>query len=106
MPAGKEARGVQAETLEPGTYYLNPYVAQVSLIDCRSQRYNLEDIGFSTRDGFWVSLEGRIEFRVNPKEAAKVFVLYDEGEDNATITIDQKMIIQKIICPTPGPIRG
>lgn len=96
VPKGKEARGVQAETLEPGTYYLNPYVARVSKIDCRSQRYNLEDIGFSTRDGFWVSLEGRIEFRVNPQEAAKVFVLYNEGKNE--VSIDDE-IIQKIIVP-------
>lgn len=101
VPSGKEARGVQAETLEPGTQYLNPYVAQVTLIDCRSQRYNLEDIGFSTRDGFWVSLEGIIEFRVNPQEAAKVFVLYNEGKNNATTDDEaiQKMVIQKIIVP-------
>jgi regulator of protease activity HflC (stomatin/prohibitin superfamily) len=103
VPKGVEARGVQSETLEPGTYYLNPYMAKVSLVDCRSQRYNLEDIGFSTRDGFWVSLEGRIEFRVNPKEAAKVFVLYRElssggGADASTSSIDDQ-VIQKIIVP-------
>jgi hypothetical protein len=71
------------------------------LIDCRSQRYDLDDIGFSTRDGFWVSLEGRIEFRVNPKEAAKVFVLYNEGKDNAATNEEaiQKMVIEKIIVP-------
>jgi len=101
VPAGQEARGVQTEALEPGTQYLNPYVAQISLIDCRSQRYNLEDIGFSTRDGFWVSLEGIIEFRVSPKEAAKVFVLYNEGKNNAATDEEaiQKMIVQKIIVP-------
>jgi len=101
VPKGKEARGVQAETLEPGTYYLNPYVTEVAKIDCRSQCYNLEDIGFSTRDGFWVSLEGIIEFRVNPKEAAKVFVLYNEGKDIAATNEEaiQKMVTQKIIVP-------
>ncbi len=101
VPKGTEARGVQAETLEPGTYYLNPYVTQVSQIDCRSQKYNLEDIGFSTRDGFWVSVEGVIEFRVNPKEAAQVFVLYNEGKDNAATDADaiKKMVSQKIIVP-------
>jgi hypothetical protein len=101
VPKAVEARGVQAETLEPGTLYLNPYVTQVSLVDCRSQRYNLEDIGFSTRDGFWVSLEGIIEYRVNPKEAAKVFVLYNEGKNNAAIEdeVIQKMVVQKIIVP-------
>ncbi len=101
VPKGTEVRGVQEETLEPGTYYLNPYVTQVSQVDCRSQRYNLQDIGFSTRDGFWVSLEGIIEFRVNPKEAAKVFVLYNEGKDNAATDAEaiQKMVSQKIIVP-------
>ena len=58
---------MQTETLEPGTYYLNPYVQEVRLVDCRSQRYNLKDIGFPTKDGFWVSLEAIIEFRVKPE---------------------------------------
>ncbi len=96
VPKGVEGRGVQAETLEPGTYYLNPYLKQVSLIDCRSQRYNLTDIGFPTRDGFWVSLEAIIEFRVNPKEAAKVYVLYNEESKNTSI---DEQVIQKIVLP-------
>jgi regulator of protease activity HflC (stomatin/prohibitin superfamily) len=96
VPKGSEARGVQSEALEPGTYYVNPYLTRVSTIDCRSQRYNLKDIGFPTRDGFWVSLEGIIEFRVNPAEAPKVYVLY--FEERANLTIDQA-IIEKVILP-------
>jgi hypothetical protein len=101
VPKGKVARGVQTETYDTGTQYLNPYEEKVSLIDCRSQKYNLEDIGFSTRDGFWVSLEGVIEYRVNPQEAAKVFVLYNEGKNNGTTDDEaiQKMVIEKIIVP-------
>lgn len=91
----EKTRGVQPESLEPGTYYLNPYVTEVSLIDCRSQRYNLTDIGFPTKDGFWVSLEAIMEFRVNPKEAPKVYVLYFEGTGGK---IDEE-IISKIILP-------
>ena len=34
-------RGVQRKTLEPGTYYLNPYETRVSQVDCRSRRFNL-----------------------------------------------------------------
>ena len=103
VPEGREGRGVQTETLEPGTYYLNPYVATVSKVDCRSQRYNLEDIGFSTRDGFWVSLDGVIEFRVNPKEAARVYVLYGEvptlsNEGKHSGEIDDE-VVQKIVVP-------
>lgn len=94
--SAKGARGVQIETLEPGTYYLNPYVTKVCLMDCRSQRYNLKDIGFPTRDGFWVSLEGIIEFRANPKEAPRVYVLYNEDQNGDQV---DEEIIAKIILP-------
>lgn len=96
-------RGAQKATLEPGTYYMNPYMYNIIAIDCRSQRYNLaesHDMGFPSKDGFWVSLDGIIEFRVQPDKAAEVYVLYNEslnesiGENN----ID-KEIIQKIIMP-------
>ena len=90
------ARGVQTETLEPGTYYLNPYAARVCLMDCRSQRYNLKDIGFPTKDGFWVSLEAIIEFRVNPQEASLVYVLFNEDRLNEPL---DAQIIEKIILP-------
>jgi hypothetical protein len=92
----KGKRGVQMEPLEPGTYYLNPYVTQVRLMDCRSQRYNLTDIGFPTRDGFWVSLEAVIEFRVSPKEAPKVYVLYSEERNGGRV---DEAIVEKIILP-------
>lgn len=96
ISANKGERGVQAETLEPGTYYLNPYVQEMRLVDCRSQRYNLKDIGFPTRDGFWVSLEGIIEFRVKPETAARTYILYNE-ERNGKLLADQ--VITKVILP-------
>jgi regulator of protease activity HflC (stomatin/prohibitin superfamily) len=92
----KGKRGVQQEALEPGTYYLNPYVTQVRLMDCRSQRYNLTDIGFPTKDGFWVSLEAIIEFRVNPQQAPKVYVLYSEERNGGRV---DEAIVEKIILP-------
>lgn len=92
----KGERGVQAETLDPGTYYINPYLKKVCLVDCRSQRYSLKDIGFPTKDGFWVSLEGVMEFRVNPKEAPKVYVLYNESFNGDQV---DEEVIQKILLP-------
>ena len=89
-------RGVQATTLEPGTYYMNPYVQEIRLIDCRSQRYNLQDTGFSTRDGFWVSLEGIIEFRVKPDTAPKTYILFNEERNNKSL---DEEIIAKVILP-------
>ncbi|MCC9643903.1 band 7 protein [Rhodopirellula sp. JC740] len=96
-------RGVQKKTLDPGVYYINPYVQRVNLVDCRSQRFNLStggEMGFPSRDGFWVRLDGRIEFRVDPERAAEVFVTYnDSGNDNGLDARVEEEIIEKIILP-------
>lgn len=96
-------RGVQEKTLDPGTYYMNPYMYKIIPIDCRSQRYNLadsEDMGFPSKDGFWVSLDGIIEFRIKPDKASEVFVVYNEwnGDTGKNPTVDHE-IIRKIIMP-------
>lgn len=97
------SRGVQAKTLDEGTYFLNPYMYRVQAIDTRSQRFNLAenyDMGFPSKDGFWVSLDGIIEFRVMPDRAAEVYVMYDESTDENELesSIDQE-IIRKVIMP-------
>lgn len=92
-------RGVQDRTLNEGTHYMNPYMYRISKVDCRSQRYNLaeaKDMGFPSKDGFWVSLDGRIQFRIDPAKAAEVYVIYNE-EDNGD-AIDEE-IIRKVIMP-------
>jgi regulator of protease activity HflC (stomatin/prohibitin superfamily) len=92
-------RGVQQDTLSPQTAYVNPYVQRIHLVDCRSQRFNLSEggeMGFPSEDGFWVSLDGIIEFRVNPDEAAHVYVTYND-ESNGD-RIDEE-IVKKIILP-------
>ncbi len=92
-------RGVQRETLKEGTQQVNPYVQRISKVDCRSQRFNLaenKDMGFPSKDGFWVSLDGRIQFRVNPEKAAEVYVIYNEAENGDAI---DEEIIRKVIMP-------
>lgn len=96
-------RGVQKKTLDPGTYYVNPYVTRINEIDCRSQRFNLSeggDMGFPSLDGFWVQLDGIVEFRVNPEKAAEVFVIYNEtfNDKNDIERVDEE-IVTKIILP-------
>ena len=99
----KGFRGVQEETLDTGTYYINPYLHRVHVVDCRSQRFNLAettDMGFPSMDGFWVSLDGIIEFRVDPKKAAHVFVVYNEsGNDKAGDAVIHDELIRKVIMP-------
>ena len=92
-------RGVQRKTLEPGTYYLNPYETRVSLVDCRSQRFNLGQEGemnFLSADGFPITLDGVVEFRILPDKVAEMFVKYNEDANGDAI---DEEIIAKIITP-------
>ncbi len=95
----KGERGVEKQTLEAGTYFINPYEMRINQVDCRSQTFNLatnKDMGFPSKDGFWVSLDGTIEFRVMPDKAAEVYVTFND-EDNGE-KIDEE-IIRKVIMP-------
>ena len=97
-------RGVQERTFDPGTYFVNPYVTRISKVDCRSQRFNLaekKNMGFPSKDGFWVTLDGRIEFRINPEQAAEVFVTYNEDLDGDAI---DEEIVRKVILPNARSI--
>ena len=113
----KGRRGVEEMPLDAGTYYVNPYVTRINLVDCRSQRFNLaadDDMGFPSKDGFWVTLDGVIEFRIKPEQAAQVLVMYNEldndigpaegtqGEDGIfqrmNVQIDEE-IIKKVVLP-------
>ncbi|CAE7860287.1 unnamed protein product [Symbiodinium microadriaticum] len=99
----EDRRGVQEKTLDPGTYYVNPYMVRVNEIDCRSQRFNLaenKDMGFPSKDGFWVSLDGVVEFRIKPESASKVFVTYNEdyNDTDGNERVDEE-IVKKIIMP-------
>jgi len=92
-------RGVQKEPLEPGTHYRSPYVYRVDLVDCRSQRFNLGeegDMGFPSKDGFWVSLDGIIEFRVDPEKASEVYVLFNQADNGPAI---DEEIVKTVIMP-------
>ncbi len=92
-------RGVQAKTLDPGTYYLNPYETRVSMVDCRSHRFNLGQDGemnFLSADGFPITLDGVVEFRVLPAKVAEMFVKYNEDANGDSI---DEEIMAKIITP-------
>jgi len=103
-PADKGKRGVEAATLDAKTYYeySNPYVNRVELVDCRSQRFNLSedrDLGFPSKDGFWVVLDGIVEFRVLPEKAAEVFVTYNEDKNDINGTRIDEEVIKKVVLP-------
>lgn len=98
----KGERGVQREVLLPGTYYLNPYVTRIDLVDTRSQRYDLagsDALKFPSTDGFEITVLVTVEWAIDAMHAAEVFVRIGElsakPEDNE--------VLQKIIIPA---VRG
>jgi len=85
-------KGVVKEVLDPGTYYLNPYLVNVVEVNLQSQRFALsgEDaITFLTMDGFTVNVEGTIEFGLDRSSAALLTHRIGDMED----------LLQKIILP-------
>ncbi|MDA7950853.1 MAG: SPFH domain-containing protein [Pirellulaceae bacterium] len=99
-----QPRGVLDVSEPAGVYYLNPYEKRIQLIDCRSQRYTLSQggnqMGFPSKDGFWVTLDGIVEFRVKPEKAAEVFVKYNSStNDDSNLANIREEITEKIILP-------
>lgn len=85
-------KGVLSETLDPGTYYLNPYMFSVAEVNLQSQRFEMggdDAVTFLTADGFEVKAEGTIEFALLREKAALLTHQIGDMED----------ILKKIILP-------
>ncbi len=85
-------KGVVKEVLDPGTYYLNPYLVNVVEVNLQSQRFEMsgdDAITFLTMDGFTVHVEGTIEFSLNRASAALITHRIGDMDD----------LLKKIILP-------
>ncbi|HMP89308.1 MAG TPA: SPFH domain-containing protein [Kiritimatiellia bacterium] len=85
-------KGVKATVIDPGTYYLNPYMVDVVEVNLQSQRYGMsgdDSISFLTLDGFTVTVEGTIEYAIQRNFAALLTHRVGDMED----------IIRKVILP-------
>ncbi len=88
----KGLKGVLPEVLDPGTYYLNPYMVNLVELNLQSQRFELsgdDAISFLTLDGFTVNVEGTIEYAIEREKAALLTHQVGEMED----------ILKKVILP-------
>ncbi len=89
---GEGDKGVVATVLDPGTYYLNPYIVSVTEVNLQGQRFELsgkDEISFLTLDGFTVTVEGTIEWAIQRGDAALLTHRIGDMDD----------ILQKIILP-------
>jgi regulator of protease activity HflC (stomatin/prohibitin superfamily) len=85
-------KGAVAEVLDPGTYYLNPYLVNVVEVNLQSQRFEMsgdDAITFLTVDGFNVRVEGTLEFNIQRDRAALLTHRVGDMED----------VLKKIILP-------
>ena len=81
---GDSIKGVQEVVLDPGTYYLNPYVLSMVEVNLQSQRFEMsgrDAISFLTQDGFTVTVEGTIEFALIRNHAALLTHRVGDMED-------------------------
>jgi hypothetical protein len=102
VPAGY--RGVQADPVPPGTYYVNPYAETITPVDVKVHRVELTDIQFPSRDGFLLRPHVIVAYAVQPEKAPELLVrLSDEGnlhQDDATEEQQRdNEILQKIVLP-------
>jgi len=92
MLVGEGIKGVKSNVIDPGTYYLNPYMVDVVEVNLQSQRYGMsgdDSISFLTLDGFTVTVEGTIEYGLQREYAALITHRVGDMDD----------IIKKIILP-------
>src|SRR5262245_49359797 len=80
-------RGIQKQTWGPGVYNVNPYIEKITPIDTRSHRFDMTSekiIRFPSLDGFDITMEGTIEWYIDPDRVAEVFVKYVDARDVIT----------------------
>ncbi len=88
----KNMKGVLPNVLDPGTYYLNPYLVSIIEVNLQSQRFEMSGkdiISFLTLDGFTVDVEGTIEFKLARDKASLLTHRVGDMDD----------IIKKVILP-------
>ena len=86
-------KGVQQNVLKEGTHRINPYIQSVAIVNIQSQRYEFsgkDAIGFITLDGFYITLEGTVEFNISPESAPLLTQEVGNMED----------IMKKLILPS------
>ncbi|QDT28818.1 SPFH domain / Band 7 family protein [Gimesia panareensis] len=95
-------RGPQKETLDEGTYYLNPYTIRINAIDTRSLRFDLSQGGvmmFPSKDGFPITLDFTGIWGLMPDQAAHAVRTFGNVDQ-----VEKKVVLPQIesICRNNG----
>jgi len=85
-------KGVQQRTLRPGLQPYNPYLEKIDIVDLRNRTLHMlgdDAIYFPSNDSFTITIEGTIEWSIDPQRVAEVTVAYGDETD----------IINKVLLP-------
>jgi regulator of protease activity HflC (stomatin/prohibitin superfamily) len=102
-------RGIQPDTLKPGSYYVNPYVTRIDNFDVRTKRLELSKaendklegaVSFYSADGFEIEVHLTTTWQIDEKRAPEVFARASTESDSSKL---EEEIITKVLHPA---IRG
>lgn len=91
----KGEQGVQPVTEPEGFRYINPYERRVTPINVQSQRFemaNNDAIKFPSSDSFEITMQGFVEWSVDPDRLPLTYVQYSEGAELIQF-IEEKVIL-------------
>lgn len=102
-------RGIQKATLNPGTYFVNPYVTRIDNFDVRAKRLTLSNpdshkpdgiVSFYSADGFEIDVHLTTTWQIDEKRAAEVYARASTESDSTKL---EDEIENKVLRPA---IRG
>jgi regulator of protease activity HflC (stomatin/prohibitin superfamily) len=89
--AGDGEKGIRADVLQPGIYYLNPLEFKVQEVEIGINQINFLDaneIRFPSKDAFDIAIEATVEWELLPENVAEVIAEFGGKE-----AIEEKVIV-------------
>ena len=79
--AGPGERGIRKDLLPAGMHFINPYEFDIIQVDIRSYKYDMvqqDAVGFPSKDGFEITIDITIEWRIDRNRVAEVIASIGE----------------------------
>jgi regulator of protease activity HflC (stomatin/prohibitin superfamily) len=112
LVAGPTQRGICADVLQPGIYYLNPYAVKVSIVPIGYDEITLEhpdkSIRFYSRDGYLVEADFTVVWGRSPADAPHIVANIGLDERTGTDRVRTNVIepAMKAACQNEGAKYG
>ena len=102
--ADEGQRGVLKNILQPGIYYLNPYVYKVTILQIgyneisqMKKEQSLDTIRFPSKDGFTIEIEVSVVWGRHPEHASEMMARFGDIDKIQQIVLSQIRSICRIV---------